>query len=150
MNVAFHFALTQTILARPFILWNLALIICSSCQNNCFRQIEVLVRTPSSEKEVWKEPLRRWWGKESVCGNQWQHANMENLIKRGQNLFDDTHSIAAPILSQLRLIWHKPSEPTDRQDAPDKILLLQPAVGQSCSRGKECHTLECHVTAASA
>ena len=74
---------------------------------------------------------------------------MENLIKRGQNLFDDTHSIAAPILGQLRLIWRKPSEPTDRQDAPDKILLLQPAVGQSCSRSKECYTLECHITAAS-
>ena len=50
MNVAFLFALTRTILARPFILWNLALIICSSChKKNCLRQIEVVVRTPSSE-----------------------------------------------------------------------------------------------------
>ena len=85
----------------------------------------------------------------ALCGNQWQHASMENLIKKQQNIFDGTHSKAVPILSQLRLIWHKPSEPTDRQDAPDKILLLQPAVGQSYSRGKECHTLECHITAAS-
>ena len=86
----------------------------------------------------------------ALCGNQWQHASMgKSDKKKWQNLFDDTHRKAAHILSQLRLIWHKPSEPTDRQDAPDKILLLQPAVGQSYSRGKECQPLECHITAAS-
>ena len=86
----------------------------------------------------------------ALCGNKWQHASMDKSDqKKRQNLFDDTHRKAAPILSQLKLIWRKPSEPTDRQDAPDKILLLQPTVGQSYSRGKECHTLECHITAAS-
>ena len=95
--------------------------------------------------------LQRCWGNESPL---WQSMATRKhgkiWSKKRQNLFDDTHSKAAPILSQLRLIWRKPSEPTDRQDAPDKILLLQPAVGQSYSRGKECHTLECHITAASA
>ena len=148
MNVAFLYALARTILARPFILWNLALIICSSCQNKCFRQIEVLVRTPSSEKEVWKEPLRRWWGKESPL---WQSMATRKHGKSDQkgakSLWWHAQHSSAYFLSSGLFGINRQNQQTDRTHLIRFCFFNLQLVEVVLEA--ECYTLECHITAAS-